>query len=533
MLLSSSNASRIRGISYFSFVSVTIIFFESSPTLANSTISYTGNTANSAVVNNSNCIDNKQISTNYVNDVTNVTVTVTVRLTFGEAYQEGSFTYSFTIYPSVKLEPNYPKPNSTDTLTSEYLDDGTTFNNIGTDFFNQAAIFSTQPSTQPRLKVSTREVDASGTVNYSFDANPDFETDNNFTILITTLDNASLSSDNGTKHYNESEAIPAGSDITFHLGTYNGSGYTDNGRQSMVVFTLRYQEVEITYTVIIQASALNVNILNSRYSADGNVGDDQVTYDILYVDKTSTSNIFGKNRIFEVSVNSGISINGNYYVIFGEGKQNTDGTYGSYYASYPQYITPAAGGVGLYYLDLGYSLPDKLTYLGLYASSAFETQCLMTDESGELSVNTDHENYESDDGTKVNNGTVADALSNMTNVDYNKAVFSSTRLTSRVELVYGGYYVDYSFYGNNINVAEGADVGSPFTIDPNSVELDEIYSTNPLTSYNRNDGSNNSTKNFTATYYYMTSLDIDVQYQINGSAGNIRSVTMHLLSCRL
>ena len=511
-----------------------INFFESSPTLKNSTISYTGNTANSAVVDNSTCINYEnnqwQISTNYVNDVTNVTVTVTVKLTFGEAYQEGSFTYSFTIYPSVKLEPHYPMPNNTDKLTSEYLDDGTTFNNIGTDFFNNAAIFSTQP----RLKVLTGEVDASGTVNYSFDANPDFEEDTNFTILITTLDNASLSSveeDGTTKHYNESEAIPAGSDITFHLGTYNGSGYTDNGRQSMVVFTLRYQEVEITYTVIIQASALNVNILNSRYSADGSVGNNQVTYDILYVDKTSTSNIFGKNRIFEVSVNSGISINGNYYVIFGEGKQNTGGTYGSYYASYPQYITPAAGGVGLYYLDLGYSLPDKLTYLGLYASSAFETQCLMTDKSGKLSVNTDHENYESDDGTKVNNGTVADALSNMTNVDYNKAVFSATRLTSRVELVYGGYYVDYSFYGDNINngnefTIKPADPNAS-TTDPNSVELDKIYFTNPLTSYNRNDGSNNSTKNFTATYYYMTSLDIDVQYQINGSAGNIRSVTVN------
>ena len=521
-----------------------IIFFESSPTLANSTISYTGNTANSAVKNNSECIDHIngddninendqwQISTNYVNDVTNVTVTVTVRLTFGEAYQEGSFTYSFTIYPSVKLEPHYPMPNNTDKLTSEYLDNGTTFDDISTDFFNQAAIFSTQP----RLKVLTGEVDASGTVNYNFTNNPDFEEDTNFTILITTLDNASLSSvvdddsvedDDSTKHYNESEAIPAGSNITFHLGTYNDSGYTDNGRQSMVVFTLRYQEVEITYTVIIQASALNVNILNSRYNADGSVGNDQVTYDILYVDKTSTSNIFGKNRIFEVSVNSGISINGNYYVIFGEGKQNTDGTYGSYYASYPQYITPAAGGVGLYYLDLGYSLPNNLTYLGLYASSAFETQCLMTDGSGELSVNTAHENYYNSDNIPVNNGEVVDALSNMTNVDYNKAVFSSTRLTSRVELVYGGYYVNYDFYGTNINVAEGAVVGSPFTIDPNTVELDEIYSTNPLTSYNRNDGSNNSTKNFTATYYYMTSLDIDVEYQINGSAGNIRSVTVN------
>lgn len=523
-----------------------INFFESSPTLKKSTISYTGNTANSAVVNNSNCIDHIngnddikendqwQISTNYVNDVTNVTVTVTVRLTFGEAYQEGSFTYSFTIYPSVRLEPNYPMPNKTDKLTSEYLDNGTTFDNISTNFFNQAAIFSTQPSTQPRLKVLTGEVDESGTVNYSFDANPDFEEDNNFTILITTLDNASLSSvvdDDSTKHYNESEAIPAGSDITFHLGTYNSSGYTDNGRQSRVVFTLRYQEVEITYTVIIQASALNVNILNSRYSADGSVGNNQVTYDILYVDKTSTSNIFGKNRIFEVSVNSGISINGNYYVIFGEGEQNTNGTFDNYYASYPQYITPAAGGVGLYYLDLGYSLPDNLTYLGLYASSAFETQCLMTDESGKLSVNTDHENYKSDDGTTVNDGSVADALSNMTNVDYNKAVFSSTRLTSRVELVYGGYYVDYSFYGDNINngnefTIKPADPNAS-TTDPNSVKLDEIYSTNPLTSYNRNDGSNNSTKNFTATYYYMTSLDIDVQYQINGSAGNIRSVTVN------
>lgn len=536
----------------------TINFFNSAPTLENSadtssnrsaknglpnrTISYAGRTTSSAVINNSECIDKEtnKITTEQVNGVTNVTVTVTVTLSFGASNQTKTFTYSFTIYPSVKLQTNYPKPNDTDDgLENEYLDDGATFDNIVTNFFNHKAIFSKVA----RLQVSQGKVDENGKENYD-DIITNLDLDN-LTILVTTLNNASLSSDNGTKHYNEGESIPTDSNITFHLGTYNGKDYTDNGNPSKVEFTLRYNKVEIKYSVIIQSSALNVNILNSRYNADGNYSGEnqtkteteteteskQVTYDILYVDKTSTSNLFGKNRIFEVSVNSGISINGNYYVIFG--KQNEDGAYTEYYASYPQYITPAAGGIGAYYLDLGYSLPDKLTYLGLYASSAFESQCLMTNEDGKLSVNTSHENYQNSDGTTVNNGTVVDALSNMTNVDYNKAVFSSTRLTSRVELVYGGYYVDYDFYGNNINVSNG--VGSPFTIDPNSVELDKIYATNPLTSFDRNDGSTNikndgsknSIKEFNATYYYMTCLDIDVEDQINGSAGNINTVTVN------
>lgn len=542
----------------------TINFFNSAPTLENSadtssdssaknglpnrTIEYTGSTPSSAVKNNSDCIytntdtNTNMIATEQVNGVTNVTVTVTVTLGFGASSQSKTFTYSFTIYPSVKLQPNYPKPNKADNLENEYLDDGATFDKIVANdivdgkivnnFFNHNAIFSNVT----RLQVFQGKVE-NGEVNYD-DIITNLNLDN-LTILVTTLNNASLSSDNGTKHYNEGESIPTNSNITFHLGTYNGEGYTDNGNPSKVEFTLRYNKVEIKYSVIIQPSALNVNILNSRYNADGNYTSEnqneteteteteskQVTYDILYVDKTSTSNLFGRNRIFEVSVNSGISINGNYYVIFG--KQNENGAYTEYYASYPQYITPAAGGIGAYYLDLGYSLPKDLTYLGLYASSAFESQCLMTNEDGLLSVNQNHENFKNSDGTTVNNGTVVDALSNMTNVDYNKAVFSSTRLTSRVELVYGGYYVDYSFYGNNINVAEGADVGSPFTIDPNSVELDKIYATNPLTSFNRNDGSENSLKEFTATYYYMTCLDIDVEDQINGSAGNINTVTVN------
>lgn len=540
----------------------TINFFNSAPTLENSadtssdsstknslpnrTIKYTGSTTSSAVINNSNCITNNIITTEQVNGITNVTVTVTVTLSFGGASQGKTFTYSFTIYPSVKLQPNYPKPNDTDDgLENEYLDDGATFDKIVANdivdgkivnnFFNHNAIFSKVA----RLQVFQGKVDENGKENYD-DIITNLDLDN-LTILVTTLNNASLSSDNGTKHYNEGESISTDRNITFHLGTYNDKDYIDNGNPSKVEFTLRYNKVEIKYSVIIQSSALNVNILNSRYNADGNyTGENQtkteaeteteteteskqVTYDILYVDKTSTSNLFGKNRIFEVSVNSGISINGNYYVIFG--KQNENGAYTNYYASYPQYITPAAGGIGAYYLDLGYSLPKDLTYLGLYASSAFESQCLMTNEDGELSVNTSHENYQNSDGTTVNNGTVVDALSNMTNVDYNKAVFSSTRLTSRVELVYGGYYVDYDFYGNNINVSNG--VGNPFTIDPNTVDLDKIYATNPLTSFNRNDGSENSLKEFTATYYYMTCLDIDVEDQINGSAGNINTVTVN------
>ena len=536
----------------------TINFFNSAPTLENSadtssdssaknglpnrTISYAGNTPSSAVKNNSDCInkENNKITTEQVNGVTNVTVTVTVTLGFGDASQGKDFTYSFTIYPSVKLQTNYPKPNKADNLENEYLDDGATFDKIVANdivdgkivnnFFNHNAIFSNVT----RLQVFQGKV-VNGEVNYN-ETITNLNLDN-LTILVTTLNNASLSSDNGTKHYNEGESISTDRNITFHLGTYNGKDYTDNGNPSKVEFTLRYNKVEIKYSVIIQSSALNVNILNSRYNADGNYSGEnqtkteteteteskQVTYDILYVDKTSTSNLFGKNRIFEVSVNSGISINGNYYVIFG--KQNEDGAYTNYYASYPQYITPAAGGIGAYYLDLGYSLPKDLTYLGLYASSAFESQCLMTNEDGELSVNTSHENFKNSDGTQVNDGSVEDALSNMTNVDYNKAVFSSTRLTSRVELVYGGYYVDYCFYGNNINVSSG--VGSPFTIDPNTVELDKIYATNPLTSFNRNDGSKNSIKEFNATYYYMTCLDIDVEDQINGSAGNINTVTVN------
>ena len=129
-----------------------------------------------------------------------------------------------------KLQPNYPKPNKADNLENEYLDDGATFDKIVANdivdgkivnnFFNHNAIFSNVT----RLQVFQGKVE-NGEVNYD-DIITNLNLDN-LTILVTTLNNASLSSDNGTKHYNEGESISTDRNITFHLGTYNGKDYTD------------------------------------------------------------------------------------------------------------------------------------------------------------------------------------------------------------------------------------------------------------------------------------------------------------------
>lgn len=492
----------------------TIEFFSKNPN-NKSAITYTGNTTSNAVANNSNCITDNEITTNYVNSITSVTVTVTVKLEFNGANQTKTFTYNFIVYPSVKLEPNYPQPNSTDILTSEYVDDNATYNNVIDNFFNHNAVFSNNK----RLVVLQGEVDTKGVVNYRNQS-----TDlSDLQIIIKSLDNASIS--NATKHFQESELVALSDSITFHLGTYNGNdtGYTDSGKEAKIVFTLRYQEVERTYQVIIQKNSLSVNINTSKYNETGNYQEEggeiqNVNYDILYVDKTSTSNIFGKNRLFAVKTNAGISLNGNYFVVFGQGTQDNYGKYEKYYSTYPIFITPLDGGKESIIYDLGYSLPDNLTYLGLYADSAFDDQFLMTDATGVLKVNTSHQDYD----PTLNGGDILKALTNMTNVDYNKAIFGTTRLTSRVELVYGNYYVDYDKYSANIG-----NNGASFDITPNPSNIDKGLSENTITSFNRNDGSTKTTTFSNTTYYYKLCLDIDVENQINSSAGNIVTLTVN------
>ncbi len=492
----------------------TIEFFSKNPN-SNSTITYTGNTTSNAVANNSNCITTgNEITTNYVNSITSVTVTVTVKLEFNGANQTKTFTYNFIVYPSVKLEPNYPQPNSTDILTSEYVDDNATYNNVIDNFFNHNAVFSNNK----RLVVRQGEVDTKGVVNYRNQS-----TDlSDLQIIIKSLDNASIS--NATKHFQESELVALSDSITFHLGTYNGNDtYTDSGKEAKIVFTLRYQEVERIYEVIIQKNSLSVNINTSKYNETGNYQEEgeeiqNVNYDILYVDKTSTSNIFGKNRLFAVKTNAGISLNGNYFVVFGQGTQDNYGKYEKYYSTYPIFITPLDGGKESIIYDLGYSLPDNLTYLGLYADSAFDDQFLMTDATGVLKVNTSHQDYD----PTLNGGDILKALTNMTNVDYNKAIFGTTRLTSRVELVYGNYYVDYDKYSANIG-----NNGASFDITPNPSNIDKGLSENTITSFNRNDGSTETTTFSNTTYYYKLCLDIDVENQINSSAGNIVTLTVN------
>lgn len=305
----------------------------------------------------------------------------------------------------------------------------------------------------------------------------------------------------------------------------------------------------------------------------------QIDYEAIYVDQTSTSDMFAKGRMAKVNVASNLTgYKNTYYLVFTQyNKANisqfsngvtyyilSNGRYvqveddaefennvtyytctNQYYASYPIYFGENDQGKTLT-IDLGRSFAGK-TFVGAYLASTFDTYITINNSSyGQInygnggSVTASGKIYVLVDPEKVafnplttyytKSGGEYIRAQGITSFDPDKTYYtaidnleshlftSNLTLTNRIQLRYADAYdVDYSYFGSIL---------PQFNI-PSNNDIDTLYSTTPFSSDFR--ANNGSGKNWSLglTYYYMPKIDIEVEEQIKMDA-SYQEVTVNI-----
>ncbi len=429
------------------------------------------------------------IQTKYVSSSVTLTLNVTVSLHFHTgATQSFAIAYSLVVEPSVMLTSNYPIPNDT-SLTFEYVEEGANFANILTNFFGHAPIFNDTGDSRLVIK--------NGTTAGVYDSKVDFTTlAEKPTIVVSNLQNASLAYADG--HYLTNSAIASDANITFKRGTYNqNSGlYADAGTDAYVEFTITYQEVSVIYKVYILKNSLTIKRnLVSNFVSSGEVDGETENYETVYIDKTSTADMFAGGRlVYAELADTMANFSNEYYLVFKNGA--------TYYASYPIYLAPNDQGKNLYY-DLGYSMTGY-EFVGAYLTSNFEDAGLGAQNNAGITINTEIAGADA---------SVEGQLATITNFALNLFENGVVSLANRIQLVYGqldgkDILVDYNWYADSVN---------NLNITSSTYTIDTIYGVNPMSSFDRQDGSNNANTTFTVKYYFKPSIDIDVAQKASES----------------
>lgn len=441
------------------------------------------------------------------------TVTVTLNLTINlnylydttlktaQATQSYNVVYSFVVEPSVQMTANYPNPTKQAEMEFEYVDDTATFEGILSNFLAKSPVFSENAT-------DTRIVMKNGTVAGEYNTVLNYTSiSEDVSVIISEAQNATLMKDETTPYSLNAEIANDGT-IIFRRGTYDKDKgvYADSGNDSFIEFTITYKKVSQTYTVYILSNSLTVKLnYVSNYASSGEYEVDTstkttVNYETIYVDKTATSNIFAGERLVYAEMGDTMQNYANeYYLVFKEEVEtataDTEETkVYEYFASYPIYFDSKDQSKDLYF-DLGYSMSGK-TFVGAYLTSAFEEVGLGQTNS-KITVNTEIEK----DGKDVQT-----LLSGITNFAGNLFTEGKVTLANRVQLVYGqldgkDILVDHSWYQGNVT--------SP-SINSSNVEIGKISKASPISNFNRNDGSKESTTTFDVSYYYRPNIDIDV-----------------------
>ena len=459
---------------------------EGSNQLSKSTLSITASSASAAFAG----LSDNTISTNYVSEIVNVNLSVVATITFNNVSQSFTVQYSFTVYPSVQITTNYPNPQneSTTSQTVEYVENNTTFDNILNDFINHAPIFG---NTSRFVLKSAAE--SSNVISYNSPvAANDYK--NGLTITITELRNADVKE--GDNHLRNNNTISSTSGITLTRGTWSETGNrnVDSGIDSVVTFTITYQNVSQSYTVYILETLLSIRLNEATNNVStGEKDGAPVDYETIYVDKTSTQNLFAEDRMAVVTLNeSATAYIGNYYLIFSKPKTSGEGL--DYFASYPIYFSVSDAGKTLT-IDMGYSFAG-CDFVGAYLTSIIDK------ENSGVEINGKNVTFNS-----------TTTLNNFTN--RKNALFENGRLekANRVQLVYAGIDVKYSNYSSSF---------TDYSI-PSNVGIDTITHTHTITSFDLGNGSGTS-KSFNLKYYFKPTIDIDVQNKASASKNYIELV---------
>lgn len=445
----------------------------------------------------------KKIYTNYVAESVTVELSLKVILYKEQACEQTyNMTYSFNVIPSVEMNPTYPTPNAQLTLPFEYLEEGAVFTDIYT-FVNSKPIFGED------TRIVAKSYNGSkyeNVVNLGSGQTTKF-----LSIVVLSKDNASLTI-GGNDEVSTNTNIGTGV-LKFTRGALNGD--------STITFKVTYQQVSQEYTVKIVKNSLTVtlNPVTNNLLTGKNSSDQTVSYERIYVDKTSTEGLFAKHRMVYVSMNDTMSDYADeYYLIFKDADEY-------YYASKAIYFSATDQSRNLYF-DLGTSMADK-EFVGAYLASDIE-------KAG-WNVTTGKIIKYKETSTSTEELT-AEKLATLTN--YQTALFKvvegkiQLKLANRVQMIYGQYdgkdiLVDYDKYGNSIIIKdcdcqpdENGKVNCEnkkehFTF---SSALDEIATCDNITptAFARNDGSS-VTHTFTLAYNYMPTLDIAVKEAISSN----------------
>ena len=226
---------------------------------ANSTITLTTNPSNSAIDNGDSTLtgESLNIKFNQVGAVTEVTINVKVKVTSvfnnfaaNDSYQSTYITINvtFKIYPSVRTYVSYPNPTGNGALTVEYIENGTTFANFGTNFLDDSATFADNA----RVNVEYAQVVGGEVVYNSVDSVVITKQDgiNYFTVQTSSTD-GTLSDYNGpitvngrTLNYVPDSGyditdIPTGTEIRLTSSSFSGSinkfAVTYNGQTTTAI----------------------------------------------------------------------------------------------------------------------------------------------------------------------------------------------------------------------------------------------------------------------------------------------------------
>ena len=414
----------------------------------------------------------KTIKTTYVSEMVTVNLNITATIsTFDEdVVQTYNLTYTFNVYPSVQIIANYPNPTKEGQLTEEYIKNGSTFANILEDFIGNSAIFS-EESRFDILKASKENDTISYNTAVDVKNEETFDSEN-FSILITEMQNVDIFTEveeGDDIHYKANETIGSNSSVTFKRGKWNPTSGTqnDSGIESKIVLTVTYQKVSQSYTIYVEDNILSLELNMATNNIDSQ---DEITYEKIFVDKTKTTDLYARERMASITLREGASAyEDNYYFVF---KDSED----SYYVSYPIYISANDAGKTLT-IDLGYSFAGK-TFVGLYRTEAVD------DANSGISI-------------AASDGKITGDITNLTN--YKDNVFASPIKTlNRVQLVYQGIAVDYSYFESAL--AELEDVSS----------TENINDADTLPTFEIDNGSDDIIKEFTLQYYYMFTIDVDV-----------------------
>lgn len=570
-------------------------------------------------------LKNNIVSTNFVSTRGTVDIDLTVSFKFegeeGAVEQTYVVRYSFTVYPSVEISTNYPKPTQDYNEEREYVENETTFNNVLNDFFMHNPVFAgenLEGDTNSKSRIYIKEAEKTDN-QISYNNHKTDPTVGNISIIVSKLSNATVSykvTGNDVVYPEINSSIPVNASITFIRGNsgkitslakiqmlgsieeslygdyylvfknnslykvsnivdfdkedlgkelnldlgvnvegyelfgvysvkdisenknltlkdgrltgssedivvenelnslsnvkeklFNSiscttSGFTDNGQDSIVTFTLIYQEVSMTYTVYILNNALSVRVNNvSNNTSSGEFGGSTVGYEKIYVDATSTKDLFAEYRMANVQMSSSMQSYANqYYLVF----KNTANT--TYMASYPIYFKAGDQGKNLN-IDLGISMKD-FDFVGAYLTSEFNGDNKLKIQDNKITTDPD-----------VNIEEELNKIGNSKNDLFEQGTIT---LINRIQLIYGNnIVVDYDYFADNLTANYPPEDKKSFDIDileegKLKYGIDDIAEINPLASYTKNDGSidDDNTVEFVAKYYFMPTIDIDVDAQI-------------------